>query len=104
MKNMNTKETNTGCVIKYTLTATHQCAKQVYRCATKLSPRNQSAVEMRINRPFIAAYLQSNNNTQNSYPFATVVYLGYGSHGSCHGRRLDRGAKKAKSFNRKMFQ
>ena len=34
----------------------------------------------------------------------SVAYLGYGSHGSCHGRRLDRGAKKAKTFNRKLFQ
>ena len=63
---MNTKETNTGCVIKYTFTTTHQCAKQVYKCATKLSPRNKSAVQTRINRPLIAAYLQSNNTQNNS--------------------------------------
>ena len=66
---MNTKEINTGCVIEYTLTTTYQCAKQVYKCATKLSPRNKSAVQTRINRPLIAAYLQS-NITQNNYPFA----------------------------------
>ena len=69
VKSMNTKETNTGCVIKYTLTTTHQCAKQVYRCVTKQSPRKKSSVQTRINRPLIAAYLQS-INAQNNYPFA----------------------------------
>ena len=41
----------------------------------------------------------------NKYKEA-VAYLGYDSHGLCHGRRLDRGAKRAKSFNLnlKMYQ
>ena len=63
VESMKTKKTNTGCVIKYTLTTAHLRANQVYSCATKLSPRNKSAVLRCANIENITVQMRMNKSS-----------------------------------------